>query len=331
VLKFLWIETTMQYFFSRHGRVPIMAFAFWIIFVTSSIVHPGIAEVPDTLTTQRVTKWLAHPIGASAVSWAADGKYLATCGFQSKVRLWHWPSRRLVSTLVTKSDWVLGVDWLDRPRRLVVAERTGRVVVIDVKGDAERELMVGDGAAVFISVSPDRTKVGATFSNRGLQLFDLRERRLMEVAGSSAYSAFSWSPSGTRIAIAGGWGQVQFADSPSWSVRIVSPRGEPSGDIVPIGCCAWNPLGHSLATGSSLTDGVRIWDRNGTQIGRLALPQGAFPISIAWGVIFDGASHHELGSFEAQVESPSGVKWLANRSILAFADVRGYVGVWNGE
>jgi WD40 repeat protein len=86
-----------------------------------------------------------------------------------------------------------------------------------------------------------------------------------------------------------------------------------------------------------------IWSRLGSKVGSIALPEGAFPKSIGWARqkeliavacedkkirIFKGRDHKLLDIFEAQVEWPTGLEWSPTGEALAFADARGYIGIW---
>lgn len=146
------------------------------------------------------------------------------------------------------SEKSVGVSPPPAPSAVVLFERNGALVLANVDGPGERELL---RSYLFVigaepSVSPDGTRI-AVADPEGINVVDLAAPAARRIVASQDYASLArWSPDGSLIA---------YVDD--FSIWVVRPDGSEARVVVPDsgdGGYAWSPDGSRIAAWGGLFD-----------------------------------------------------------------------------
>lgn len=211
----------------------------------------GTVRIRDADTGDWLHVLAAHP-GAVAthVAFSSEGTELASAGSDRTVRIWDAGTGVPLRTL-HRPNPVTALVYPPGAAFPTVGDREG---VHELGPRPGNWVRTGDGIGVTaIAVSADGTRlaVGTTGSGAFLLTPGLSEGHILR--GSAFTYSVAFHPDGTRVATAGGDGQVRVWDTATREVvRVLTgPEG-------PVGAVAFSPDGTGLATAGA--DGtVRVW------------------------------------------------------------------------
>jgi WD40 repeat protein len=222
-------------------------------------VSPATVEMPvavlDVKDSEQIAATLrGHTDPVSSVAFAPDGKTLATCTHQGKVKLWDVESAKERRTL-DQSGSTLGLAFLPDGRTLATSwfEPFGK-----------------DGKAL---TSPYRAKEVKGFRG-GVKLWDLttgKERGVLQRQSPRGVTSIALSPDGKMLAAEEAWRENDGKDIKGgvalWDVAAGKVVRDFNEDAFAL---AFAPDGKTLAINPRKGEGVLLWDvAGGRQRGKL--------------------------------------------------------------
>jgi WD40 repeat protein len=225
-----------------------------------------------------------------SVSFAPDGKHLASASFDKTVRIWDLATRKLQRTLAGHSDFVYAVAYSPDGKWLVSASKDRTIKLVEAKTGKSRLTFSGMNEEVLaVAVSADGKSVVSSGLEPALSWWNPQTGERVRTQGGHgvAVHEICFSKDGKLLASAGGDGTVRL-----WNGANGSPvRTFVVGSVVY--AASLGPDGKRVAAGGF--DGfVRVWD---VASGRLLLTLLALP-----------ASGTEASR---ERERPEGSEWLA--------------------
>jgi WD40 repeat protein len=157
------------------------------------------------------------------------------------------------------------LDLLKEPYVWVQTDEHGNISLRTLEDDHEFLGFPGPGAAVYqLSFSPDRRFLGAGYFKGLVQVWDLDTKQVVFHPPTKTFRYLAFSPSGSRLAIAGMGEPITLYDlqtqSPLWSY---SPKPPPPDALV------FNPSGSRIAVPNQYTNLLVVLD---AENGHVALP-----------------------------------------------------------
>lgn len=236
---------------------------------------------------------------------------------------------------VRLDDYVAALAWLPDGQRLVAAETSGAVVLLDAKSGERRVLGRHAQGAMDVAVRADGKLVATSGQDGNVILWDTgtwTALRRLEL-GRSWVERVAFQPRGQALAVAAGK-QVSLYDAAGERTHELPPH---AGTVAAL---AWAPSGRQLAVAAYGRIDVHGLARDGLQTQALAW-QGA-PLAVAWSPdarfvvagFQDGSVHFwrtatgansHMSGYETKVRALS---WSANGKLLATAGGQAIV-IWD--
>ncbi len=191
--------------------------------------------------------------GAESLAFSPDGKTLATGDFGSgEVILWNWRGGKVGARLDKSNNGLSTLAW----------SRDGQFLATGNNGSCGED-------TIRIWRVADRKIVSETPSGYN----------------SYGITALQWSPDGALLAVAGGRGPAQILDATGKRVAVLDGEVTKSGWPRYVGgdekrndlALIWSSDARSLLVGGS--DGVSIWNRDGTLTRRLSSVRDVFSLA----------------------------------------------------
>ncbi len=223
-----------------------------------------------------------------AFDWSPDGRQFATAGGDGVVRVWD-PDGRKVKQRTVSPGHLSGLQFVDRGRTIVVAERKGTIRWLDATTLAEsRPSMVVGESVLFITASADAGRVFAVqYQPQGpepVETYPPSDRWSMADAEAGTVtqgrlqvvdaSAADISDDGGRVAVGDTQGALAFMDASSGTWL----RSPVSGHDATVGSVAFDATGRNLLSGAA--DGsVSLWNGRTGELTGTVTPSRAAPAS----------------------------------------------------
>ncbi len=172
-------------------------------------------DVWDAATGARIVE--LGPVGiVDAFAWSPDGRTIATCGHDQKLRLWPIPSEPprpegrkggepgKIEPLATiepqGSSWDLA--WSPDGKWIAVGLNTGRVAIIDALEHKSVAWLEGHASGVgAVAWHPDSALL-ATGGGRDVRIWNVAARTtVLLLEHGATVNDLAWSPDGTRLAV----------------------------------------------------------------------------------------------------------------------------------
>jgi WD40 repeat protein len=239
--------------------------------------------------------------------WSADGGRYYYAGADDVVRALD-PTGRVIATWAPPEPGLSGSALSADGSTLAVTFGDDRLVVLDPvtlrpRGDqltlAQRSCcltMSPDGKQAFVLTRTNDLRPGENNTRTGWAFVDLGRGTTIRTGGAGApVTLASWSPDGSRIAIAGGrWVQVLDATTG----RPVGPARTEHDDLV--AALSWSPDGHTLLSGA-YDSAVVFWSgRDGHLLARVKVSTtgGAmYPAYLSDGTLLIGSEFGQIYRF----------------------------------
>lgn len=215
----------------------------------------GTARIWDARTTKQLLVLHVERKGSlQDAQFSPDGSKVVTCGIDHLTRVWNAHTGRLIATLKGDTDWVDTAVFNPQGTRVLTASADGWTRVWDPTTAKQIWALPGTKTP-FLSAaySPDGNAI-ATVNYDGLvRLWDARSgRRLDQFHVSSAANfntptgatGMSFSPDGSRVAIAANPVQLWNIDRPRRLLTLTDPDSGPAGSTT----AQFSPDGSRLVT-----------------------------------------------------------------------------------
>jgi WD40 repeat protein len=204
-------------------------------------------------------EWSSH-----SVTWASNGKLLASGGSDQKVHVWNVDSGAQVRTLPGNVEPIRLVAWSQHGSALAAVDEGSNILVWNADSGALL-LTLGDpqhrlGLEAFcfgIAWSPDDRYLASAWNDGTVRVHDVELGKQIWntwLHGSEATTSVAWSIDGKSIASAGGDDMIHICDAAT-GVKKQTLKGHTSAVMR----VAWHPDGDRLASASS-DHSVRVWD-----------------------------------------------------------------------
>lgn len=222
----------------------------------SLLYRPG-----DVVIWQADGKRLADLSGHQTAVWAvdisADGKTVATAGYDGLVKLWDLPGRKHQADLKKHTGWVRSLSFSPDGSRLATAGEDGTVVLWNVaKGTPVAAVKAHDGPATAVAYSPDGTVLVTGGGDQLVKQWNAVDGTAMgQFTGhTDTIWAIAFTPAGDRLVSAGADRTVKVWDAGS-KKGVATLTGHKDW-VTSIAC---NQDGSRLVSGS-LDGAVKLWD-----------------------------------------------------------------------
>jgi WD40 repeat protein len=204
-------------------------------------------------------KWSSH-----SVSWAPNGKLLASGGSDPMVHVWNVDSGAKVRALPGKVEPIHSVAWSHHSSALAAVDEGGNIFVWNADSGAslltlrDPQHRLGLQAFCFaIAWSPDDRYLASAWNDGTARVHDVElGKQIWNIClhGGESTSSVAWSIDGKSIASAGGDSMIYICDAATGAIKQTL-----QGHTTAVMRVAWHPDGDRLASASG-DRSVKIWD-----------------------------------------------------------------------
>ncbi len=215
------------------------------------------AQIWDAKTGKQLVVYRTHSEGVTAVSWASDGRYIASA---SDVVAYVWEADT-TDTLITYGEFshaVQSLAWSHDSTMLAVGVRNDVVYIYEKGKAATKHSIEYREHADFVQSltwSPDGMRIASGSNDKTVHIWDPYTGKTLLVyrEHTDAVKAVAWSPDGMHVASAGVDGTVQIWD-PQTGRRVFLYQGH----FATVYALAWSVTGSFIASGDAHSK-VRVW------------------------------------------------------------------------
>ncbi|WP_082780278.1 WD40 repeat domain-containing protein [Rufibacter sp. DG15C] len=154
-------------------------------------------------TNKSLVKRLSQPSGVTAVTINRTPYYVASAGYDAKIRLWALPTGTLAKELVGHNGTVWSIDFSPNGKVLASSGEDGTIKVWDVETGRLLHVLKGHERNVWVvRISPLGDKVASGSFDSTIKIWDLHTGKLLKtIAGhSEAVVSMAFSHDGTILA-----------------------------------------------------------------------------------------------------------------------------------
>jgi WD40 repeat protein len=198
-----------------------------------------------------------------SVSWASNGKLLASSGFDPAVHVWNVDSGAEVRTLPGNVKRIRSLTGSHHGSALAAVDNGGNIFVWNADSGAllqtwcDRQNQLGLDAYCFtIAWSPDDRRLASAWNDGTIRVYDVEsgQRIWSVVLHAEQAICVAWSIDGKSIASSGGDSLIHICDSATGTKKQTL-----KGHTAAVMRIAWQPDGDRLASASS-DRSVKVWD-----------------------------------------------------------------------
>lgn len=247
----------------------------------SLLYRPGDVVAWKLADGTRLGDFVGHPTAVWAAKLSADGRFLATAGYDGLVRIWDVASRQPKHDLAKHKGWVRAVAFAPDGTRLASAGEDGTVVLWDaVTGADLKSIAAHEGAVTCLAFAPDGATLASGGSDKVVKLWnaaDGGEKAKLEGHGDAVW-AVAYAPDGRTLASGGADRTLRL-----WAAADGKPEATLAGHVDWVTSLAFSPDGSRIVSGG-MDGSVKLWDA--TARGEQQGPEPAAPASSVWTVAF---------------------------------------------
>ncbi|MGE0883454.1 MAG: AAA-like domain-containing protein [Blastocatellales bacterium] len=201
----------------------------------------------------------------SSVAFFPDNSRLATCGFDSMVKIWDILTGKRIMTLSGHQGNVWSIAISPDGRTLASSGEDNFVKVWDATNGAETVTLTGHLSSVYaVTFSPDGKTIATASKDKSVRIWDVRSgKNLLTLPHPEWVVSVAFSPDGKLLAT----GSVDYLTrlwDPETGRELLSLKGQ----LDPIFSMVFSPDGKYLATGAGNTT-VCLWDLASINLERL--------------------------------------------------------------
>jgi WD40 repeat protein len=207
-----------------------------------------------------------------SVSWASNGRLLASGGCNPMVHVWNVDSGAEVRPLPGNVEKIHRLAWSHHSGALAAIDEGNTIFVWNADTGAllrtwsDQRHRLGHSALCFaIAWSPDDRRLASAWNDGTVRVYDAlsgKETWSVWLHGGQVTSSIAWSIDGKSIASAGGDSMIYICDAATGAKKQIL-----KGHTTAVMSVAWHPGGERLASASG-DRSVRVWD---PQTGKLML------------------------------------------------------------
>ncbi|SDT78505.1 AAA family ATPase [Actinoplanes derwentensis] len=235
----------------------------------------GLIRLWDAATLTEITPPLAYTgsdadlIWVNSVEFSPDGRYLASGALMAEgVKIWDASTGRLIHTLPAFGavTWLPGTSTVVATSTKTAGGQTALGFWDAASGRSVRTLPVGKGSGASLSISPDGTHLAEVGNDPSVEIWRLRDGKLLASLPGPNYLAFA--PDGSLITnepIPGNRTRLRQWDAASGrKLRDISPEWAATGSRT-----TFTVTGDGMIIGSGLEGRVNLWSLTGDITGEL--------------------------------------------------------------
>jgi hypothetical protein len=223
----------------------------------SLLYRPGEVVAWKVADGSRIGEFVGHPTAVWAVKFSADGKLLATAGYDGLVRVWDVDTRQPKHDLKKHKGWARAVAFSPDGTRLASAGEDGAIVLWDpATGGEVKSIAAHAGAATCLAFSPDGQTLASGGSDKLVKLWnpvDGTEKAKFEGHGDAIW-AVAYSPDGQTIASGGADRTLRL-----WAAADGKPLATLAGHKDWVTSFAFSTDGSRIVSGG-IDGAVKLWD-----------------------------------------------------------------------
>ena len=196
----------------------------------------GTIKAWEADTGKELPPFPGHGRGISDIAFSADGKYLATAGWDQTARLWDVASRRAVLTYYGHDAALSSIAFSPDGRHAASAGLDRAIHIWDAATGQRTRTLLGHAGAVFgLAYTPGGWRLASSAFTRDPQprgevkVWDLTEDQAFRArrAHFGPLIGLALSPDGRRLASAGFDGAIRLWDADTLR-DVATPRGVPA-------------------------------------------------------------------------------------------------------
>jgi WD40 repeat protein len=181
--------------------------------------------------------------------WSPNGKMLASGdGMHAGLKVWDAATGTCVLSLIDsrEDDWIYALDWHPDGKRIISAQRRGRVRIWDTTtGETTYDRKINEHSTRFADWSPDGTllAIGGGAPDYSIIIADHEGRESRRLASNVTPTCGSWSNDGRQFAVGTRSQQLHV-----WDVAAGTQIQAPNLHSAQLRQAVWSPNGELIAT-----------------------------------------------------------------------------------
>lgn len=188
---------------------------------------------------------VSHEDIVLSLSWAPNGKRLASASWDKTVAVWDVPAGTQLVGIQNPQGWITAVAWSPQGDQVVFGGYDKAIHVYNgVTGQEIKKLEGHSDWVKSLAWSPDGKYLASSGYDRTVRIWDLEIDQIVGSLGGqeNVVTVLEWSPCGRYLAAGSHSGTVHIWDTSTWETLYTYP-----GRVLGLQSLAWSPKGDQLA------------------------------------------------------------------------------------